>query len=208
MGKKTVADAIESYGENARSLLETKFTSKGISYPPNKLALLSYKDTNLLEVWAANEGKKYLLITNYSIEAASGVLGPKLREGDKQVPEGLYKITSFNPNSSYHLSMKLNYPNKFDQYYANIEGRIEPGTNIFIHGKASSIGCLAMGDAAIEELFTLVFDTGRSNTKVLISPTNPSINKLVVPAGSPSWTEEFYQKIDVQYQAINPYKAN
>ena len=207
MGKRTVSEVIAKYGDDARIQLKPLFESKQIIYPPKNLSLVAFKDANRLEVWAANEDKNYRLITSYPVKAASGDLGPKLREGDKQVPEGIYKITGFNPNSSYHLSMKLNYPNEFDLHHAAIEGRTEPGTNIFIHGKAASIGCLAMGDSVIEELFTLVYDTGRGNTDVLISPTDPSTNKLVVPSNAPQWTLELYNNIRTHYKKINQEKV-
>lgn len=207
MGKKTVTEAMALYGEHARGELQPLFKAQSISYPPKALALVAFKDSDILEVWSANEDEKFKLITSFPVKAASGVLGPKLVEGDRQVPEGLYKISGFNPNSAYHLSMKLNYPNEFDSHYAEQEGRTEPGTNIFIHGRASSVGCLAMGDDAIEQLFTLVHDTGRSQTQVLISPTDPSKSPMRVPENAPHWTEELYEQIHVQYQKINPHGA-
>lgn len=203
MGKKTVAEVINTYSEPTLNKLVPLFEKESITYPPKKLALMAFKDTNILELWASNEDSEYKLITSYPIKAASGELGPKLREGDRQVPEGIYKIIGFNPNSSYHLSMKLNYPNEFDLKHAEAEGRSEPGTNIFIHGRSVSIGCLAMGDPAIEQLFSLVYATGRENTTVLISPTDPSKNKLVVPSNAPAWTSNLYQNIEGHYQEIN-----
>ena len=80
----------------------------------------------------------------------------KLREGDRQVPEGLYRLIGRNPNSNYHLSMKLDYPNSYDPRHAKREGRSNPGSNIFIHGKSLSVGCLAMSGEAIEAFFVLV----------------------------------------------------
>ncbi|MBY6211899.1 L,D-transpeptidase family protein [Microbulbifer agarilyticus] len=200
-GKKTVAEVIDLYGDQARQELEPLFNKKGISYPPSKLALVAFKEKDVLEVWASN-GSGYQLITSYPIKAASGVPGPKLREGDKQVPEGIYKIIGFNPNSAYHLSMKLNYPNDFDLVHAKNEGRTYPGTNIFIHGRAASIGCLAMGDPAIEQLFSLVYATGKSNTTVLISPSDPSQSTLRPPADSPSWVSDLYKDIESKYSEI------
>jgi murein L,D-transpeptidase YafK len=123
-------------------------------------------------VWVETSGQ-VVFIHSYSVLAASGHNGPKLREGDRQVPEGFYRITSLNPNSSYHLSIKLNYPNAFDQQHADEEGRDHLGGDIFIHGKAASIGCLAMGDPAIEELFVMVEKVGRSNVQVIIAPHDP-----------------------------------
>lgn len=202
-GKKTVAEVIASVGEASAQELSPLFAKAGVSYPPSELALVAFKDTNTLEVWAANEGEYKALIKSYPIKAASGKPGPKLREGDRQVPEGIYRIIAFNPNSSYHLSMKLNYPNAFDLSRAKAEGREQPGTNIFIHGRAVSIGCLAMGDPAIEQLFSLVHATGRENTTVLISPTDPSKNRLVVPETAPIWTGDLYKKIDEYYASIN-----
>lgn len=202
MGKKTVEDVISQYRDQTRNNLYPLFEKAGISYPPNHLALIAYKDTAMLEVWAANDDKVFKKITEYPVLAASGEPGPKLVEGDRQVPEGIYKIIGFNPNSAYHISMKLNYPNEFDLKHAQAEGRGSPGTNIFIHGRDVSVGCLAMGDPAIEDLFTLVYETGRSNTQVIISPTNPGLAKLTVPAGAPVWTEELYKEIAASYRTI------
>jgi len=203
VGPKTVAEIISQYENNVRHELLPLFTDAGVSYPPSQLALVAFKDSKILELWAADQLSNYVLIKSYPIKAASGVLGPKLREGDRQVPEGIYKVSGFNPNSSYHLSMKINYPNAFDLSHAKAEGRTEPGTNIFIHGRAVSVGCLAMGDPAIEQLFTLVRKVGRVNTTVLISPTDPSKNELAIPGGAPDWTAELYEKIKTQYALIN-----
>ena len=202
-GKRTVSEVVAKHEGQTRQDRAPLFTKAGISYPPSKLALVAFKDTNELELWASDGIAAYTLVKSYQIKAASGKLGPKLREGDRQVPEGLYKISAFNPNSSYHLSMKINYPNSFDLTHARAEGRNEPGTNIFIHGKAVSIGCLAMGDDAIEQLFTLVSIVGRANAMVLISPTDPSKGELLAPNDAPKWTPELYEKIKSQYALIN-----
>jgi len=209
--RRTLNQAIDEYGVSAQARLAGDFASAGMSYPPQKLALLAFKDSNLLEVWAKGDsnsdegasGSGYVRISSYPILAASGKSGPKLREGDRQVPEGIYKVIGFNPNSRYHLSLKLNYPNSFDLKHANAEGRSQPGSNIFIHGDAVSIGCLAMGDPAIEEIFTLVHATGKANTSVLIAPTDPSSASLVPPASAPRWTKALYKDIDQFYRTIN-----
>lgn len=203
MTKKTVSDVIQTVGDDARQRLLPHFADAGIHYPPSRLALVAFKDSDQLHLWAANTDQAFVWVKAFPILAASGELGPKLREGDRQVPEGIYQITAFNPNSAYHLSMKLNYPNAFDLKYANAEGRDEPGSNIFIHGKAASIGCLAMGDTAIEALFTLVHDTGRGNTQVIISPSDPSIKPLNPPERAPAWTAQLYQNIEQAYGKVN-----
>jgi len=200
-GKKTTYDVIAIYGVDVRNKLAPYFKKAGIFYPPKKITLLGIKDENILELWASNGDKKYSLIRNYEIKKLSGVSGPKLREGDKQVPEGIYKIIGLNPNSSYHLSMKINYPNDFDLSQAKKDNRTQPGTNIFIHGKSVSIGCLAMGDSTIEELFVLTKDVGIYNTRVIISPTDPRKNKLVYDESTHSqWVSELYHNIEVAFQ--------
>ncbi|WP_085297710.1 L,D-transpeptidase family protein [Cognaticolwellia mytili] len=201
-GKKTVAEVIKKLELTVSQELSSLFLSKAISFPPKNLSLIAFKDTKELEVWASNEDKIFKFITRYNVKAASGILGPKLVEGDKQVPEGIYKIEGFNPNSAYHLSMKLNYPNAFDLQHAINEGRTSPGTNIFIHGRSASIGCLAMGDTVIENLFYLVHTTGLSNTRVIISPTNPSLSELSIPNGSPIWVAELYKDIVNEYSMV------
>lgn len=194
MGARSVDDVIDRYGNDSRDRMRPSYASAGITYPPRKVAFIALKDERLMEVWARGEDQ-WMRIHTYPITAASGVAGPKLREGDRQVPEGIYDIIGLNPNSSYHLSMKLNYPNAFDLQHAQAEGRDEPGTNIFIHGKAVSIGCLAMGDEAIEELFTLVHDVGRGNVTVIIAPGDPRKGPLIPADKHPAWTADLYDQI-------------
>jgi hypothetical protein len=194
VGTRTLEQVVERYGASARARLLPVFRERGIRYPPSAITLLAIKDQALLELWAeGNAGPRY--IRSYPIRALSGSAGPKLSEGDRQVPEGLYRIVGFNPNSAYHLSMKLDYPNAFDSKQAAAEGRTRPGSDIFIHGKAVSVGCLAMGDRSIEELFILARDVGMANIGVAIAPTDPRAGPLPVDAG-PAWTAELYRNIE------------
>ncbi|GAL03500.1 glutamate synthase [NADPH] large chain [Photobacterium aphoticum] len=216
-GKQTVADVVDKYGESAESRLKTAFDDAGMAYPPKEIALLAVKAEKRVELWAkaesmAEESVKqddgeanvaWQRVKQYDVLAASGELGPKLREGDKQVPEGIYRIIGLNPNSAYHLSMKLNYPNAFDSQWAEKEGRTEPGTNIFIHGKAVSVGCLAMGDPAIEELFVLVNTIGQGNTRVIISPVDPRKQSLVPAEAAQPWVSTLYQNIEEAFLAVS-----
>lgn len=200
-GTRTVTEVIERYGPQAEKRLRSYFQVAGVDYPPQRVSLLALKDTNQLEVWAHQDNQS-VLVHSYPVLAASGVAGPKLREGDFQVPEGLYQIIAFNPNSAYHLSMKLNYPNAFDWQQARAEGREQPGSDIFIHGKAVSVGCLAMGDSAIEELFTLVHAVGRSQVEVVIAPHDPVMKPLQAAEDDPPWVTELYQKITASINRI------
>jgi hypothetical protein len=197
VGKRTVSDVLTVYGEPARSRMGPYFAKAGVAYPPTGITLLGIKDEQILEVWAegstANE-----LIHIYPIHALSGVSGPKLLEGDRQVPEGFYDIEGLNPNSSFHLSLKLDYPNRFDLKHAEADGRDNPGSNIFIHGKAVSIGCLAMGDTAIEELFVLAADVGKSNMDVAIAPSDPRRKPLPTDI-SPAWVGQLYSDLNAYF---------
>lgn len=202
-GRETIESVVNKYSKTVDEKLKPIFKKTGVSYPPQQLALLAVKEKKTLELWAHDDTKKWRFIKVYPIEAASGNLGPKLKEGDEQVPEGIYSLEYLNPNSSYHLSMKINYPNKFDLKWADKEGRKEPGTNIFIHGKKLSIGCLAMGDSAIEELFILTTKVGKENVKVIISPVDPRLEELKSTDGSREWIDKLYEQITVEFLEVS-----
>ncbi len=117
------------------------------------LYLRAFKSEQKLEVWAKNiENEAYKLIKTYDFCATSGKLGPKRRSGDRQIPEGFYRVDLFNPESNYLLSFRINYPNQSDLVFAD---KINPGDNIFIHGQCVTIGCIPIGDDAIQELYLL-----------------------------------------------------
>jgi murein L,D-transpeptidase YafK len=129
-------------------------------------------------------------IRSYAILGASGPLGPKLRQGDLQVPEGVYPIVYLNPNSIAHLSLAFGYPNDFDLARAMEDGRTSDtlGGDIMIHGGASSTGCLAIGDEAAEDLFVLAADAGVERADVVVSPVD--FRRRGLPAGyrpRPRW---------------------
>lgn len=204
-GQWTVEDVLADFGDYAARKMKPYFAKAKVAYPPREVVLLALKEEKKLEVWARGEGG-YRFIRDYDIQAASGVAGPKLRQGDRQVPEGVYRIVGLNPNSHYHLSMKLNYPNEFDLLHADEEGRYDPGSDIFIHGKAASIGCLAMGDETIEELFVLAAQVGKENMKVVIAPRDPRQSPLDASEfeGLPEWTPDLYEMISQEVRALAP----
>ncbi len=203
-GKKTTNEIVSLYGARVREELIPFFKQNNISYPPKELTFLALKNEKRLEIWAKDSNDKNKYIRSYKIWKLSGKTGPKLREGDYQVPEGIYKIIGLNPNSSYHLSMKLNYPNEFDLAHAKIEGRTKPGSNIFIHGKAVSIGCLAMGDKTIEELFIMANDVGINHITVVISPHDPRVNVLKYnEKKQPKWVKDLYKNIGAEFSKYN-----
>jgi murein L,D-transpeptidase YafK len=119
-----------------------------------------------------------------------------LKEGDSQVPEGIYKIDSLNPNSLYHLALRVGYPNEWDQEQARKDGRKDLGGDIMIHGGGGSCGCLAMGDEVAEDLFVLAARTGVENIRLVISPVDFRVQNL--PAQTPAvpfWTGQLYSSI-------------
>ncbi|MGB1256895.1 MAG: L,D-transpeptidase family protein [Thiolinea sp.] len=194
--KHTVSSRLEQFGESARSRLAPHFVAAGIHLPPEAVRLLAFKDTEQLELYARNADTEWRKVHTYPIQAASGHAGPKLREGDKQVPEGFYDIEAFNPNSRFHVSLRLNYPNPFDLAMAKAEQRTEPGSDIMIHGKAVSVGCLAMGDTVAEELFALTAWVGREKVKVIIAPTDfRKTPDYRFEVEQPGWLPELYKDI-------------
>jgi murein L,D-transpeptidase YafK len=188
-GKRTVTDVLTQYGPGASERLRPHLEKAGMSAPPSELTLVALKEERQLEVWGRH-GSAWRWIRTYPITAASGGPGPKLREGDHQVPEGLYRINWLHPNSDLHLSMKVNYPNAFDRRQAASDGRTRLGGDIFIHGRAVSIGCIAIGDDAIEELFVLVARAGVKRTRVLIAPRD--LRRSPAPRAGPKWMTEVY----------------
>lgn len=196
-GRATIDDRLKEYGTDTRSRLRPHFEAAGVSYPPVEIVLVGLKDEKLLEVWSRDkEGDKLVLIRSYPILKTSGELGPKLQEGDMQVPEGVYRVESLNPNSSFHLSLRLNYPNQFDLDHAKDDGRMFPGSDIMIHGRMASVGCLAMGDETIEDLFVMVADANVDSVKVVLAPVD--FRKRDMPEQSrelPSWVDDLYAKV-------------
>jgi hypothetical protein len=199
--KKSVADRLAEFGAVARGRMQNGFSKAGVPYPPIRLTLLVLKEERRLEVYGGAP-EKLRFIHAYPILAASGVSGPKLREGDRQVPEGIYAIESLNPNSSYHVSLRLNYPNEFDRAQGKKDGRTNLGGDIMIHGKAVSIGCVALGDTAAEEIFTLAADTGLRNITVLCSPVDWRKPSAPKETNGPAWTSELYAQIQTHVAAL------
>lgn len=193
---KAIERAVKRYGLRVEPQLKSYFSKSGVSYPPKEIALLAFKSERKVELWAKNENKPWHHIHNYPLTGFSGRLGPKLRENDKQIPEGVYKLVNFNPFSSMHLSMMINYPNNFDRVKGYEDGRRKLGNNIFIHGKNMSVGCLAIGDLAIDQLFILARRVGLKNIQVVIAPNDLRYNKPSTSTfAQPRWLPELYKQI-------------
>lgn len=192
-GSRTMVNVKRKLNKIYLKRLKNKFAMSGASWPPTSLTILAFKDEKRLEVWSQTHGQQKF-IKSYRIFAASGNAGPKLQRGDYQVPEGFYRILYHNPNSNFHLSMKVNYPNNFDRMRAKAERRSDLGGDIFIHGSNVSAGCLAMGNGAIEELFLLTSLSNR--TEVLISPRDFRSRSLTSEELNDKWLRILYSNLD------------
>ena len=193
---KAVTNAIFRYGLKTEPHLMSLFADANVEYPPRDIALLAFKKEQQVQLWAKNDKQTWHYIRNYPMTAFSGRLGPKLKERDGQIPEGIYRLTTFNPFSSMHLSMMINYPNNFDRLQASKDGRRQLGGNIFLHGKAMSVGCLAVGDKGIDQLFLLAHRVGLNHIQVIIAPNDlrrakPATNTFA----QPRWLPELYKQI-------------
>ena len=163
------------------------FAAAGITYPARGVYLRVFKAEGELELWARADpdNAPFRLVATYPAPCASGRLGPKRREGDRQVPEGFYTVDRFNPRSLFHLSLGLDYPNAADRLLA--ADPEHPGIDIFIHGAALSAGCLAMDDATAEELYLAASDSrtaGETRPAVHLFPcrmTATNWNRLLAP---------------------------
>lgn len=130
-----------------------ELTKKGMS-SKSPIFLRIFKEESELEVWKPKKDGYYHLFKTYPICKWSGKLGPKLRRGDKQAPEGFYRVANaqMNPNSRYHLSFNLGYPNAYDR------SRKRTGRHLMVHGNCESKGCYAMTNALMEEIYLLARD--------------------------------------------------
>lgn len=121
-----------------------------------KVCLLAYKAEGKLELWLkTNRQKSYRLFKTYNFCAHSGILGPKVKEGDLQTPEGFYYINAFNPMSNFYLSLGINYPNAVDKLRS---GKEKTGGDIYIHGNCVTVGCIPLTDEKIKEVYVLAVE--------------------------------------------------
>jgi murein L,D-transpeptidase YafK len=159
-----------AYAEK-ESLLKEELEAAGFNLTNFNMLIVSTKQERNFHIYLKKKGeKKYQLFKTYEFCYLSGILGPKRKEGDLQVPEGFYYVNWFNPNSDYHLSFKINYPNASDKILSD---KKTPGGEIFIHGKCVSIGCIPLTDDYINEVYILAVEAtnnGQSKIPVYIYP--------------------------------------
>lgn len=198
---------VKATAEAHTDRLKKEFASAKAAWPPSQVFLRGFKLEGELELWARGEGEGQALVRvrTFFVCAKSGSLGPKLKSGDGQVPEGVYRINRFNPRSSYHLSLGINYPNRVDLVRSK---GLSPGGDIFIHGDCVTIGCLPLTDEPMEELYLSVMlarDEGQRSLPVHLfpchfeSPECRAILESAAPKRQRFWAS--LQKIDRAFRA-------
>ncbi|MCH2175504.1 MAG: hypothetical protein MK193_07235 [Lentisphaeria bacterium] len=194
-GKHTSVDIYEKHGERVTKIWRQRSKVAGLKDLPSQICLIGLKHEQSLEVWSKQKGQ-HVLLHRYPFTGFSGKLGPKLKSGDLQIPEGLYKISFLNPNSRFYLSMKVDYPNDFDKEVAESDGREDLGGDIFIHGKEATIGCIPIGDRAIEELYLLAYLVGIENIDVILSPNDLRTSPPLFESQDVGWITIKYKNIE------------
>ena len=149
-------DRVRDARAEVRYGIKKLFRDRGLRYPAADIYMRVFKRERALELWVRPEGDTiFSLLRTYDICALSGELGPKRGKGDNQVPEGFYNIDHFNPYSDYHLSLHVDYPNRSDQLLST---KPDLGGDIMVHGGCNSIGCLALTDEGIKQLYWITVE--------------------------------------------------
>lgn len=156
-------------------VLENEFPAKDLTLG-NPVFIRIFKESKELEMWI-QQGDQFELFRTYRICYYSGGLGTKTRQGDGKSPEGFYFVTpqQLNPNSTFHLSFNIGYPNRYDRAHGYTGGAI------MVHGNCVSIGCYAMTDRRIEEIWTIIvkaFENGQRFFRIHIFPFRLTENEL------------------------------
>ncbi len=146
------SDRAERAIQSVEPALKAALRQKGLAFG-SPIFMRIFKDPGVLELWVQSADGTYVHFKDYPICTFSGDLGPKLKEGDGQSPEGFYFVNAgrLNPRSRFHLSFNLGFPNAYDRHH----GRT--GSALMVHGDCVSVGCYAMTDPQIEEIYAMAF---------------------------------------------------
>jgi murein L,D-transpeptidase YafK len=154
-----------------QTAIKDLFSLKGIDINSASIFIRVFKKEAQLEIWAKTPNhKSFLLVKTYEICTSSGVVGPKRKQGDGQVPEGFYEIGRFNPLSNFYLSLGVSYPNASDRILGDKENL---GGDIFIHGNCVTIGCIPLTDDKIKEVYLMAVEAksnGQQKIQVHVFP--------------------------------------
>jgi murein L,D-transpeptidase YafK len=175
------------------------------------LLIIAFKEEGILNCYIKRKSEeKYKLFKSYAICQKSGVLGPKMKMGDGQVPEGFYFISVFNPTSTFYLSLGINYPNTADRIRSNAPNL---GGDIFIHGDCVTIGCLPLTNEKIKEIYWLAVNAknnGQSKIPVYIFPFEMTTLKLTAYLSIKENLEwgSFWQSMKLGYDLFHQTKKS
>lgn len=187
-----------------RPALERDLEKSGLKLG-DPVFIRAFKEERQLELFLLNRRNgKFQLFRTYPIVAASGGLGPKLLEGDGQVPEGFYAVgpNAMKPDSRYHLAFNIGYPNAYDR------AQSRTGSLIMVHGNQVSIGCLAMTDEKIEEIYTVCSGAhagGQGYFRVHVFPFRMTAGRMQQAAGG-KW-EDFWKNLKEGYDVFETRKV-
>lgn len=206
----TTSDRVKDAQHEKYNLLKKRLDELNIDSNQLEIFLRAIKEEEKLEVWGKNKQQEtFQLIKTYPFCTNSGTLGPKRKEGDRQIPEGIYFIDRFNPKSSFYLSLGINYPNEADLILGDVNA---PGSDIFIHGGCASVGCISITDDKIKEVYTLAnqaFQNGQQQIPVHIFPLHLTSERLgILSLSKTSWNkyQSFWEELGVIYQYFETHK--
>ena len=204
---------VSSAFREKEGIVKKYFDRAGVEYPPEKIFIRIFKTviddgagssdgSGEVQLWAMGKSdKEFKYIKSYRICSSSGELGPKLKQGDGQVPEGFYEITNFNPQSNFYLSQKVSYPNKHD---IKAGDKDDPGGDIYIHGNCVTIGCIPITDDYIKELYVAAVSTKVSGHPIYchifpMEMNNEGMRRLKKLAGEDKTKIRFWENLKEGY---------
>jgi murein L,D-transpeptidase YafK len=187
------------------------FEAKKLPYENFDLLIRAFKNEKALEVWVKTKNAKtFELLTTYPFCTTSGVLGPKRKEGDLQIPEGVYHINHFNPLSDFYLSLGVSYPNASDKILSDPKS---PGGAIYVHGNCVTIGCIPITDDKIKELYLIAVEArnyGQEKIPIHIFParlTDENMTNLKTSYANSPRLIKFWDNLKPVYQYFEKNKV-
>ena len=188
--------------KEVRAALHKQLAARGFK-PGSPIYVRVFKHSRQFEVWM-KKGRRFHLFHTFPICYFSGELGPKLKRGDFQAPEGFYRVArrQLNPRSSYHLSFNVGYPNRYDRKLKRT------GSAIMVHGSCVSAGCFAMTDAGVERIYALAEDAlkgGQKAFSVHIFPFRMTAENI--KRFDKADKRAFWQELQAGYEAFEQTKV-
>ncbi|MBK5278010.1 MAG: L,D-transpeptidase family protein [Bacteroidia bacterium] len=201
---------VKSAYQEKESVVKSYFANKKLNYSGFQLFIRAFKKEQSLEIWIKEKNvEEFALLRTYAFCSTSGTLGPKRKEGDLQIPEGIYYLNHFNPVSNFHLSLGVNYPNASDKILSDKQN---PGGSIYIHGNCVTIGCIPITDDKIKELYLLSVEAknnGQEKIPIHIFPDRLYLGtpeKLIQEYSADEKVASFWKNLQTIYVDFNVTK--